>query len=323
MFQYIVKRTLQSVPLLFIITVISFALMTLAPGDPTAMYENPEASDAGSNVQKELIEEKLGLDQPIYVQYYKWLKLFVTDGDLGYSFEDGQPVTKKIVDKIPATLTLMSTAIVLSILIAIPIGVYSAVKQYSKLDYFFTSYAFLGIAIPQFFIAILVILFFSIKLGWFPVSGMREVYEHFDLKDRLHHLALPAITLAFGLIATKSRFMRSSMLEVIKQDYVRTARAKGLSERKVIFKHALRNALIPIITIIALQLPNLFGGALFIEQLFAWPGMGRLSINAIFIRDYQVIMGTTLIAAVLVVIANLIADILYAIIDPRITFGKK
>jgi peptide/nickel transport system permease protein len=323
MFQYIIKRTLQSIPLLFIITIISFALMTLAPGDPTAMYENPEANTKTSAQDKQKIREKLGIDQPIYVQYYKWVKLLVTEGDLGYSFEDGQPVTKKIVDKIPATLTLMSTAIVLSILIAIPIGVYSAVKQYSKLDYFFTSYAFLGIAIPQFFIAILVILFFSIKLGWFPVSGMRDVYEHFDLKDRLYHLALPALTLAFGLIATKSRFMRSSMLEVIKQDYVRTARAKGLSEGKVIYKHALRNALIPIVTIIALQLPNLFGGALFIEQLFAWPGMGRLSINAIFIRDYQVIMGTTLIAAVLVVLANLIADILYAIIDPRITFGKK
>jgi len=322
MFEYIVKRTLQAIPLLFIISIISFALMTLSPGDPTAIYENPEATTKTTPQDKDKLKQRLGVDQPIYVQYYKWMKLVVTEGNLGYSFEDGQPVTQKIVDRIPATLTLMATAIIISILIAIPIGVYSAVKQYSKLDYFFTAYSFLGIAVPSFFIALLVILIFSVKLRWFPVSDMRSVYDHFDLWDRIYHLTLPALTLAFGLIATKSRFMRSSMLEVIKQDYVRTARAKGLSERKVIFKHALRNALIPIITIIALQLPNLFGGALFIEQLFAWPGMGRLSINAIFIRDYQVIMGTTMIAAVLVVIANLIADILYAIIDPRIKLGK-
>ncbi|MBP0724245.1 ABC transporter permease [Bacillus sp. RG28] len=322
MFEYIVKRTLQAIPLLFIISIISFALMSLSPGDPTAIYENPEASTKSTPQDKAKLQARLGINQPIYVQYYKWMKLLVTEGNLGYSFEDGQPVTQKIIDRIPATMTLMATAIILSILIAIPIGVYSAVKQYSKLDYFFTGYSFLGIAVPSFFIALLAILIFSVKLRWFPVSGMRSVYSHFDLWDRIYHLALPALTLAFGLIATKSRFMRSSMLEVIKQDYVRTARAKGLSERKVIFKHALRNALIPIITIIALQLPNLFGGALFIEQLFAWPGMGRLSINAIFIRDYQVIMGTTMIAAILVVIANLIADILYAIIDPRIKFGK-
>jgi peptide/nickel transport system permease protein len=296
--------------------------MTLSPGDPTAMYENPEATTKSTPQDKQKLKERLGIDQPIYVQYYKWMKLVVTEGNLGYSFEDGQPVTKKIVDRIPATFTLMGTAILLSIIIAIPIGVYSAVKKYTFMDYFFTGYSFLGISVPSFFIALLAILLFSIKLKLFPVSDMRAVYEHFDLWDRVHHLILPACTLAFGLIATKSRFMRSSMLEVIRQDFVRTARAKGLSERKVIFKHALRNALIPIITIIALQLPNLFGGALFIEQLFAWPGMGRLSINAIFIRDYQVIMGTTMIAAVLVVVANLLADIVYAVVDPRIKFGK-
>jgi peptide/nickel transport system permease protein len=322
MFTYIVKRTLQSIPLLFIISIISFALMTLAPGDPTAMYTSAEGNNKGQNFNKAEAEKRLGLDKPIYVQYYKWMKLVVTKGDLGISMEDKRPVTDKIVERIPATLTLMATAIIISILLAIPIGVYSAVKQYSKLDYFFTAYSFLGIAVPSFFIALLVILFFSIKLSWFPVSGMRDVYDHFDLWDRVYHLILPSLTLAFGLIATKSRFMRSSMLEVIKQDYVRTARAKGLSEKKVIFKHALRNALIPIITLIALQIPTLFGGALFIENLFAWPGMGRLAVNAIFLRDYQVIMGTTLIAAVLVVLGNLIADILYAFVDPRITFGK-
>lgn len=318
MLKYIIRRTLQSIPLIFIISVITFLLMTLAPGDPTAVYQNPEGK--AQNVEN--IKKQLGVDQPIYVQYYKWAKLLVLEGNLGYSFQDGRPVTEKIVERIPATLTLMGVAILISIIIAIPIGVYSAVKQYSLFDYIFTSYAFLGISVPSFFIALLAILVFSMNLGWFPVSGMRENFDHFDLWDRVYHLILPASTLAFGLIATKSRFMRSSMLEVVKQDYVRTARAKGLSEGKVIFKHALRNGLIPIITIIANQLPNLFNGALFIETIFAWPGMGRLGVSAIFIRDYQVIMGTTLIAAVLVVIANLVADILYAVVDPRIKFGK-
>jgi peptide/nickel transport system permease protein len=293
--------------------------MTLAPGDPTAMYENP---DAGAEQDFSAIREQLGVDQPIYVQYYKWLKLLVLEGNMGYSFQDGQPVLEKIIQRIPATMVLMGTAMLIAVVLAIPIGVYSAVKKYSPLDYFFTFNSFLGIAVPSFFIALMVILVFSLKLEWFPASGMRANYDAFDIKDRIYHLILPSLTLAFGLIASMSRFMRSSMLEVIKQDFVRTARAKGLSEGKVIYKHALRNALIPIITILALQLPQLFGGALFIEQLFAWPGMGRLSINAIFIRDYQVIMGTTMIAAVMVVFSNLIADILYALVDPRIQLGK-
>jgi peptide/nickel transport system permease protein len=293
--------------------------MSLAPGDPTAMYENPEA---GAEQDLTAIKEQLGVDQPIYIQYYKWLKLLVLEGNLGYSFQDGQPVMDKILDRVPATLILMGTAMLIAVLLAIPIGVYSAVKKYSLLDYFFTLNSFLGIAVPSFFIALIVILVFSLKLEWFPASGMRANFDEFDLKDRIYHLILPSLTLAFGLVASMSRFMRSSMLEVIKQDFVRTARAKGLSEGRVVFKHALRNAMIPIITILALQLPALFGGALFIEQLFAWPGMGRMSINAIFIRDYQVIMGTTMIASVMVVVSNLIADILYALVDPRIQLGK-
>ncbi|MFD2444704.1 ABC transporter permease [Bacillus sp. CGMCC 1.16607] len=319
MTKYIIRRTLQAIPLLLIISIISFLLMSLAPGDPTAMYQNPES---GGEQDLSAIKDQLGVDQPIYVQYYKWLKLLVLEGNLGYSFQDGQPVMEKILQRVPATLLLMSVAILISIIIAIPIGIYSAIKKYSIFDYFFTFYSFLGIAVPPFFIALVVILVFSLNLNWFPASGMRENFDAFDLWDRIHHLILPSLTLAFGLIASKSRYMRSSMLEVIKQDFVRTARAKGLSEGKVIFKHALRNALIPIITIIALQLPALFGGALFIEQLFAWPGMGRLTVNAIFIRDYQVIMGTTMIAGVMVVFSNLIADIFYAIVDPRIQLGK-
>lgn len=293
--------------------------MTLAPGDPTAIYENPE----GDVQDLSVIKEQLGLNDPIIVQYFKWLKLLIFDGNLGYSFEDGRPVLEKIVERIPATLILMSTAFIISFIIAIPLGIYSAVKKYSIFDYVTTGFSFLGISVPQFFLALIAILVFSLNLEWFPVSDMRANYDEFDIVDRIYHLTLPSLVLAVGLIATKSRYMRSSMLDVIKQDYIRTARAKGLSEKKVIYKHGLRNALLPIITILAFQIPGLFAGALFIEQIFAWPGMGRLAVNAIFIRDYQVIMGTTLVTAVLVVFSNLIADILYAVVDPRIQYNKK
>lgn len=318
---YIIRRIFQAIPLLFIISVISFLLMTLAPGDPTAIYENPEASSKGPQDLSN-IEDMLGVNQPIYVQYYKWIKLILLEGNMGYSFEDGRPVLEKIFERIPATLWLTGTALIVSIIIAIPIGVYSAVKKYSFFDYLFTGYSFLGISAPTFYVGLIAILFFSLRLGWVPPSGMREIYDYFDWYDRFIHLVLPASVLAFNLVASKSRYMRSSMLEVIRQDYIRTARAKGLSEFKVIFKHALRNALLPIITIVALQLPILVGGAFIIEQIFAWPGLGRLSINAVFIRDYQVIMGTTMITSVAVVLCNLLADILYAIVDPRIQYGK-
>jgi peptide/nickel transport system permease protein len=308
------------IPLLFIISIVSFLLMTLAPGDPIAMFENPEASQ---KMDLSAIREKLGVDQPIYVQYVKWMKLIVIDGDMGYSFQDGRPVMGKIIERIPATLLLMGTAILLSFLIAIPIGIYSAVKQYSPLDNTFTFFSFLGISIPAFFLALIAMLVFSLNLGWIPVSNMSGDDESIPhLWDVLHHLILPASVLAFGLVAHYARYMRSSMLEVVHQDFIRTARAKGVSERKVILKHALRNALLPMITLLGFQLPNLFGGALIIEQLFAWPGMGRLAIGSIFVRDYQVIMGVTMVTAVMVVIGNLIADILYAVADPRIQYSK-
>jgi peptide/nickel transport system permease protein len=320
MWKYIIRRTLQAIPLLLIISVISFFLMTLAPGDPLDAYK---ASESGRAVDTSGLKKNLGLDKPLYIQYFTWLKLMVVDGDLGNSYEDGRPVMTKILERIPATMTLMGIAICISFMIAIPIGVYSAVKKYSLFDNFFTTFSYLGIAVPSFFSALMIILIFSLKLSWFPPSDMADVLDKFDWADRIKHIVLPASTLAFGLIATKSRYMRSSMLEVIKQDFIRTARAKGLSENKVIYKHALRNALLPIITILGFQLPALFGGALFVEQIFAWPGMGRLAINAIYIRDYQVIMGTTMFAGVMVVIGNLLADILYAVVDPRIQYGKK
>jgi peptide/nickel transport system permease protein len=317
MWKYIIRRTIQAIPLLIIISIISFLLIQLAPGDPMDMYRSSEGADA---VDTTAIEEQLGLDQPIYIQYFNWLKLLVLDGNMGNSYEDGRPVMEKILERLPATLLLMGVAIGISYIIAIPLGVYSAVKKYSFFDNFLTGFSYVGIAVPSFYLALMAILVFSLKLDWFPPSDMMSIYDEFDLMDRIKHLVLPASVLAIGGIASNSRFMRSSMLEVVKQDFVRTARAKGVAEKSVIYKHALRNALLPIITILGLSLPGLFAGALFVEQIFAWPGMGRLAVNAIFVRDYQTIMGTTMFAGVLVVLGNLIADILYAIVDPRIQY---
>ena len=226
MTKYIIRRTLQAIPLLFIISIISFGLMTLAPGDPTAVYKS---QDGGSDVEQDLtaIREMLGVDEPIYVQYYKWIKLIILEGNMGNSFEDGRPVLDKIFERMPATLLLMSTAVLLSFIIAIPIGVYSAVRQYSKFDYFFTGFSFLGISVPAFYIGLMAILWLSLYpalwygIDIFPPSGMTSDFGDVPyILDVLHHLFLPASVLAFGLIASKSRYMRSSMLEVIKQDYI-------------------------------------------------------------------------------------------------------
>lgn len=293
--------------------------MTAAPGDPMDVYYTTENV---ATVDTSYIEEYLGLDQPYYIQYIKWMRALVIDGNLGYSFRDGRPVTEVVIERIPATLTLMATGVFIAFLIGIPMGIYAAVKRNKPFDYASLTYVNIGLAVPPFWIALMAMLLFSLKLDLFPAGGMRENYDEFDILDRLHHLALPALVFAFGTTATKTRYMRSSMLEVIRQDYIRTARAKGLTEKKVILKHGVRNGLLPIITILGFQLPILFGGALFIELIFAWPGLGRLAYESILVRDYQTVMGVTMFGAILVVLGNLIADILYAVVDPRIQFGK-
>jgi peptide/nickel transport system permease protein len=319
---FIVRRILQSIPLLLIISIISYLLMSLAPGDVVAMFEDPAATHLATQLIRDRVLERLGLDVPIHIQYFNWLKGVVLDGNFGYSFLDGQPVIHTIVERIPATLWLTVTAIILSLIISIPIGVYTAVKRNSFWDLLFSFNSYLGISSPAFFVALLGIIVFSLNLGWLPVSGMRIVYDHFDLFDRIEHLILPASVLAFGMIASNTRFIRSSMLEVINQDYIQTARAKGLSEFKVIAKHALRNALLPIITVIAMQLPMILGGAFIIEYIFGWPGLGRLGVMAVFMRDFPIIMGTTMMVAVGVILCNLLADVMYAVVDPRIRFQK-
>jgi peptide/nickel transport system permease protein len=265
-----------------------------------------------------------GLDKPLHVQYFAWLKR-LAKLDFGKSFKDDRPVMKKIIERMPATLILNFLSIIFIFAIAIPIGVFAAVKKDAIFDKLTTVLVFVGFSIPTFWLAILMMIFFGLYLGWFPISGFRSVnFDEFTVAGKIfdvgRHMVMPLFISAFTGLAALSRYTRSSMLEVLHQDYIRTARAKGLSENKVIFKHALRNALIPVITILGLTLPDLIGGSFIFETIFAWPGMGRLGYDAIMARDYPVIMGVGTIVAVLTLLGNLIADITYAYADPRIRY---
>lgn len=300
------------------ISIISWVIITQAPGSPIALTLDPKVSPKII----EQMEKNYDLDKPIYQQYFLWLKRLFT-GNL-YSFKDGRPVMRKIGERIWNTLLLNLVAMLIIFSLAIPLGVFSARRQYSFLDNLGTLGAYLGISIPSFWLAYLLILA-TVKLFGYPVLGMRSfVTEDFStmevVLDRLWHLMLPSIILAIGGIAALSRYTRSSMLEVVRQDYVRTARAKGLPEEKVYYKHALRNALLPIITLFGFLIPGLIGGSIIMETVFAWPGIGRLAYQAVLARDYPVVMTINTITAVLVLIGNFMADILYGIADPRIRY---
>lgn len=317
--QYILRRFLITIPLVIGITLATYVIVNLAPGDPVTALINPESA---ASLGPEWIAEQrrqLGLDKPLPVRYVLWLRE-VGRGNLGYSTQDRQPIAQKIRERIWPTLRLMSCALILALLIAVPVGVLSALRQYSFMDYAVTILGFTAIAVPSFFLALSGIYIFAIKLGWLPTAGMYTVGRPQTLWDSLHHLILPATVLGLAEAAPLIRYVRSSMLEVIRQDYVNVARAKGLRESAVIYRHALRNALIPLITVVALSLPRLFGGTVIIEKIFAWPGMGTLAIDAVIARNYPVILAINLIAALLILGSNLLADILYAIIDPRIKY---
>ncbi|HEY63196.1 MAG TPA: ABC transporter permease [Caldilineae bacterium] len=321
--RYIIRRLVQMIPLLFAISVLSFLIMHLAPGDPTAMYIDP-TKGAGSNPEAlQRLRRQLGLDQPLYIQYWKWLTNTLR-GNWGYSFINRQPVLDNIMARLPNTILLSGVAMTMALLAAIPIGILSAFKQYSVFDYTVTALAFFGISVPPFWLALVLMQVFANHLGWLPAVGMRSVREQFSgwpaVVDVIKHLILPATVLAMPSLASWMRYMRSSLLEVIGAEYIRTARAKGLRERTVILRHALRNALIPLITLLGLSLPVLVGGAFIIETVFGWPGMGRLGVNAILARDYPLIMGVTMMSSVLVILGNLLADIVYAWVDPRIRY---
>lgn len=323
---YIIRRLLGAIPLLLGVATLIFFILALAPGDPTAAYFNP-------NMPAEVIEQlrkNFGLDQPIYIRYFKWLGAFLT-GNFGYSFIHSRPVAEVLFDAMPNTLILCGITLVLVFLFGILAGIVQAVKQYSFFDGFLSVTSLFFYSMPPFWLALMLMLIFSLQAhqwNWpiaLPSTGITDVnYEFFSfgerIKDRIMHLILPVSTLTLALAAGVSRYTRGQMLEVIRQDYIRTARAKGLPERTVIMKHALRNSLIPVITLLGLYLPLLFSGTVFIEMIFAWPGMGRVIVDAIFQRDYPVVMATSFLFAVLVVLGSLLADILYAVVDPRIRY---
>lgn len=321
MFRYIAKRILFMVPLLLGITIICFFVMRLAPGSPTDLQTemNPRASQE----MKERLNALYELDKPIHVQYGSWLKK-ISRGDLGTSFSsDHRPVADKIMERLPITILINFLSLLIIIAVAVPIGVLSAVHKDSLFDKVTTVVVFIGFAVPTFWLALLLMIFFGIHLGWLPISGLRSLnYEYLGAWDRLvdlaKHLVLPVFVSAFGGLAGLSRYMRANMLEVIQQDYIMTARAKGLSERQVIYKHALRNALLPAITILGLSIPGLIGGSVIFETIFAIPGMGQLFYMSVMARDYPTVMGILLIGAILTLVGNLIADVSYALADPRI-----
>lgn len=317
MFKYIVRRILQAIPLLIIVSIITYTIINLAPGDPIYMFVNPDTADV---MDVEALRHDLGLDKPLPVRYLIWLGN-ILKGDFGTSFQQSRPVSDLIKELLPNTVILALCSTLLSFLIAIPAGIISAVKRNTPVDYFFSTVSFIGVSLPSFWFGLMLLLLFSLKLRWLPTGGMRENFDYFDLWDRIRHLILPTIVLGFGSMASKMRYMRGSMLEVIRQDYIRTARSKGLSERIVIFKHALRNSLLPIITMLGLIIPGLVSGAAIIESVFSWPGIGRMSVMATFSRDYPVMMGGIMMGSVLTILGSLIADILYALADPRIKYN--
>jgi len=309
-----------NIPVLLGITIAMYLIANLAPGDPVTALMNPEQM---ANMGPEWVEqqkESLGLNDPLPVRYVKWLGQTV-QGNLGYSFVDRLPVSEKIGERVGPTLQLMVVVMVISILVGVPLGILSALKQYSFIDYFLTVAGFLTVSIPSFFLALVLIYIFSVRLNWLPATGMYTVGRERTFIDSLQHIILPASVLGLAQAAPIIRYTRSSLLETVKQDYVTVARAKGLVERVVISRHALRNALIPIITIIALDVPRLLGGTIIIEQVFAWPGMGSLAIASVQGRDYNVLMGINLIAAVMVLASNMLADVIYAFVDPRIKYA--
>ncbi len=312
-----IRRTLQAIPLLLGITVISFLIMKLTPGDPVSLMSmSPHITPA----DLARMRHNFGFDQPVYIQYFKWLSALIR-GDWGISLERGRPVIDIIANRLPNTLQLMAVSFVISVALAIPIGILSATKRYSWFDYSATTLSFFGVSMPVFWFGLILIVVFSVKLHLLPSAGMMSVgADSTDIFDRLRHIILPAVVLSLSGIAGWSRYMRSSMLEVVRQDYIRTARAKGLAEKVVIYKHALKNAMIPVITVMALEIPGFFTGAVITETIFAWPGMGRLYYDSVMSRDYTMLMAILTIGAGLVVIFNLIADIAYAFFDPRIKY---
>lgn len=314
MWKYVAKKILLALPVLLGITLIDYLIMCLA-GSPLDMMISPRATQEAVAMKA----QQFGLDQPVLVQYLSWLgQLF--QGNLGYSYKSYQPVAEMIGSQMAPTLLLMGVSLVLGLLIAVPAGIYSAIHRYQKRDFAVVTASFFGSSIPGFFLALILIYVFNVRLGWLPSSGMFTPGTGGDFWDVVRHLIMPAVVLAVSVAGSNIRYIRSAMLEILEMDYLRTAKAKGIGRFLVINKHALRNALLPIVTVIGMQIPTLFGGAVIIEQIFSWPGLGLVTMNAITGRDYPVIMGVCLLSAVVVQVSNLLTDIVYALVDPTIKY---
>jgi peptide/nickel transport system permease protein len=311
----LLRRLIGTLPILLPISLLLFCIVHLAPGGPLEVYaDNPSVTPEAL----EQIRIAYGLDRPLPVQYLLWLKSMMA-GDWGYSIRTGRPVMVEIAERLPATLLLGGSAMALSLLLALPIGVLTAALRRSTIDHLLTFLSFSGLSIPVFWLALMLQLLFSITLGWLPAAGFETIGDSGPL-DRLAHLAMPAVVLSFATVASWSRYLRSSIVEVLKQDYIRTAFAKGHNFAGVLIHHALRNALIPVVTIISLELASVISGAVITETVFAWPGIGRLFVESMEGRDYPVLMGLMMLGSVSLVLANLLADIVYAVIDPRIRY---
>lgn len=326
MLVYLIKRILLMIPLIIGITFVSFIVIHLAPGDPTQFLSsmNPKISETA----REKFIKMYNLDKPLHIQYYLWLKKFVKL-DFGESFsQDRKKVTAKIAERLPVTLWLNFASLILIFIIALPLGVFSAYFKDSIFDKAVTVFVFIGFAVPTFWLALLCMYYFGVKLGILPISGLTsynfsEMSFYEKVIDIVKHAALPVLLSVFGSLAGLSRFARNSMLDVLNEDYILAARARGIGEKKIIFKHALKNALLPVVTIIGLSIPGLIGGSVIFESIFSIPGMGQLFYQSVMMRDYPVIMGILVIGAVLTLLGNLLSDIMYAVVDPRIRYTKR
>ena len=315
-FKYLMRRVLGAIPLLFGVSLILFAVLHLAPGSPLDLYAN---NPAVTPEALENIRVSLGLDRPLPEQYVRWFGSFLR-GDWGYSIRTNNPAIEDALSRLPATLLLSGSAFLIALVIALPLGIVSAARRYTWVDHTVTLFSFLGISTPVFWLALMAQLLFSVQLGWLPSAGIASVGDG-SVADRLRHLVLPASVLSLAFVAGWSRYVRSSMIEVLNLDYVRTARAKGLRERIVTYRHALKNALIPVVTVIALDLAMLFSGAVITETVFAWPGLGRLFIESMNGRDYPVLLGLMMFGSFGLILVNLLTDLLYAFLDPRVRYG--
>lgn len=311
MIRYIIKRLFTALVTLVGITILDYALLNLA-GDPVQMMAGPKANAAALAIKA----QQLGMDRPVYIRYFRWLQA-VLHGDLGISYKTYQPVLAMIRQYLGPTLILMGVSLLLSMLLAMILGIYAAVHQHSKRDYAIVSFAFLGQSIPSFFLALLLVYVFSVRLGWLPGSGMRQLGTG-GAGVQLPYLILPTLVLALSQVGNNIRYIRSGMLEILNKDFMRTLKGKGISRRRIIYIHGLRNALVSMITVFGMEIPSLFGGSIIVEQIFSWPGLGLMTMNAILARDVPVIMGTCLLSAVAVLAGNLLTDIIYALVDPTI-----